>query len=105
MDFVVEVPEPIKLPLDQARRQILYVNEDETIGQSGFPINWEDLYNLKGRVLTLCDASFSDQQQRKAFKDVLWQTLQHWMRDIEKSCGYEGFDGIGVDSDEPKLPR
>lgn len=84
---------PITLPLGRRRERIRYVSDDERTGENCVPINWEELYNLKGRLLTLCDATFSDQQQRKAFKDVLWQTLQRWMIDIERDCGYDSGDG------------
>ena len=52
-------------------------------GSIAYPINWNELYNLKGRLLTLVDATFTDPQQRKAHKDIVWQTLRAWMEDIE----------------------
>ena len=33
---------------------------------------------LEGRVLTLVDATFGDPEQRKAFKDVIRQTIWEW---------------------------
>jgi hypothetical protein len=57
--------------------------EDGSRGEVAYPINYTELYNLKGRLLTLIDATFTDPQQRKAHKDVVWQTLKAWMDDIE----------------------
>lgn len=63
--------------------------EDGTPGELVYPINYRELYNLKGRLLTVIDATFTDPQQRKAQKDVIWQALQHWMHDVIRDCGGE----------------
>lgn len=75
-----------QLPIEQRTEAIQYVSADGSHGETRYPINYEELYNLKGRLLTLIDATFTDQQQRKAHKDVVWQTLQSWMRDIESAA-------------------
>jgi len=80
---------PIVLPYHRRNEVIRYENEDGTLGATACPINYDELYNLKGRLLTLVDASFNDQQQRKAFKDIVWQQLQQWMTDIEEAAGYK----------------
>lgn len=56
-----------------------------------YPINFDEVYNLKGRLLTLVDATFNDREQRKAFKDMVWSTLREWMEDHVNQCeiGYE----------------
>lgn len=38
-------------------------------------LGYEDLRTLEGKLLTLADASFFDSQQRKAFKDLIRQTI------------------------------
>lgn len=91
MSAPIQVPAgaPITLPYERRYEQISYVGDDGNIGEQRFPINFEELYNLKGRLLTLIDATFTDPQQRKAQKDVIWQALQHWMHDIERAAGHE----------------
>jgi hypothetical protein len=71
------------LPLEQRNSPIHYRAADGAAGATAYPINYEELYNLKGRLLTLIDATFTDAQQRKAQKDVVWQVLKSWMDDIE----------------------
>lgn len=50
---------------------------------------WTTVSCLKGRLLTLIDATFTDPQQRKAQKDVVWQVLRSWMESIEAAAGHE----------------
>lgn len=38
----------------------------------------QSLSHLKGKLLTLADASFADAQQRKAFKDLVSQTVDQF---------------------------
>jgi len=45
------------------------------------PINYDELYNLKGRLLTLVDATFTDPEQRAAHKTLVWNALRDWMED------------------------
>ena len=59
---------------------------DKDAGMVAYPINFEEVYNLKGRLFTLIDASFADKQQRKAFKDMTWSTITQWMHDHEDEC-------------------
>lgn len=80
---------PARLPAEKRHSLIAYQNEDGTEGGVAFPINYEELYNLKGRLLTLIDATFTDPEQRKAQKDVVWQAVRQWMDDIERTCGYD----------------
>lgn len=74
-----------RLPYEQRHWPLQYVTDDDSVGEIRYPINYQELYNLKGRLLTLIDATFTDPAQRKAHKDIVWQTLQHWMADIEHS--------------------
>lgn len=80
---------PIKLPYERRYDALHYENSDGSIGARAYPVNYEQLYNLKGRLLTLIDATYTDREQRKAQKDVVWQTLKAWMDDIERGGGYE----------------
>ena len=41
-------------------------------------ITVSEFSNLEGRLLTHADASFPDQQQREAVKDLVRQTLWNW---------------------------
>ena len=76
------------LPYHQRTSAVRYTNADGTVGEVRFPINYEELSNLKGRLLTLIDATYIDPEQRKAQKDVVWQTLRAWMDDIQRAAGY-----------------
>lgn len=42
-------------------------------------IDWRDVKHLTGKLLTLCDATFTDPTQRKAFKDRVKEDLRTWM--------------------------
>lgn len=68
---------------------IQFEDDGANHGGTAFPINYEELYNLKGRLLTLIDATFTDAEQRKAQKDLVWQALRAWMDDIESRGGYQ----------------
>lgn len=47
-------------------------------------LGYEDLRSLEGKLLTLIDASFSDAVQRKAFKDIVRQTIWwHWVPGLD----------------------
>lgn len=46
-------------------------------------ISGVQISNLEGRLKTLADASFSDLEQRKAFKDMITGTLWNWHSDNE----------------------
>lgn len=37
-----------------------------------------DISMLEGILLTIADASFQDQEQRRAFKDILRQNIWRW---------------------------
>ena len=84
-----------QLPYEQRDWPIDYRNPEGTIGERKYPINYEEVYNLKGRLLTLIDATFTDPAQRKAFKDVAWQTVRSWMEDIERRPSVYPVEGDG----------
>ena len=47
-------------------------------------VGYDDLRTLSGRLLTLADASFSDREQRKAFKDMLRTILwDGWVSNLD----------------------
>lgn len=74
-----------RLPLHQRHSPLTYTNDDGSTGTTAYPINYDELYNLKGRLLTLIDATYTDPEQRKAQKDLVWQALKSWMDDIAHS--------------------
>jgi hypothetical protein len=47
--------------------------------QELYGLNWHEFDNLNGRLLTLCDATFTDPRQRKAFKDMVRQHVKEWV--------------------------
>lgn len=59
---------------------------DKLIGVKGeglcVLINFDEIYNLKGRLLTIVDAAVSDPEQRKAQKDLVWRALREWAEDL-----------------------
>lgn len=87
-----------RLPYEQRHWQLQYTNDDGTLGCTACPINYEEVYNLKGRLLTLVDATFQDPQQRKAFKDLVWQSLKGWFDDIERAGTWQPTDGDDSES-------
>lgn len=87
-----------RLPYEQRHWQLQYTNEDGTVGCTAVPINYDEVYNLKGRLLTLVDATFQDLQQRKAFKDLVWATLRAWYEDVERDATWQPADGDDSES-------
>jgi hypothetical protein len=83
-----------RLPSHQRKWALQYANDDGTTAATAFPVNYDELYNLKGRLLTLVDATFTDPEQRKAQKDMVWQTLRSWMDDIERAGMWQAEPGI-----------
>lgn len=56
------------------------------IENGAYPIIKADEFRqLEGRLLTLCDATFSDPLQREAFKDLLKTQTREW---YDKHTGY-----------------
>lgn len=53
-------------------------NHEQT-GETRYGLNWTEFDNLVGRLLTLCDATFTDPIQRKAFKDMVRQHVKEWV--------------------------
>lgn len=50
---------------------------------------WEAVGHLKGQLLTIADATFSDPEQRKAYKDLVKNTLQDWsLNAMQNSVSY-----------------
>lgn len=70
---------------------IAYEHPHDVYGD-GFNRNVVGLYtmnaveesNLVGKLLTLCDATFTDKEQRKAFKDMVSQTVYGFNRTQEE---------------------
>jgi hypothetical protein len=91
---------PTVLHPERRHHAITFSDGPEGRDQVCYPINYDEVYNLKGRLLTLVDATNGDPQQRKALKDLVWQTLQRWMNDIETAAGGDP-SPVTVDNDEP----
>jgi len=50
--------------------------------KSGYPLLHESNFrNLEGKMLTICDATFSDKEQREAFKRIIKNELRNWFSD------------------------
>ena len=91
---------PPELPYHQRKRVIRYITEDGNLGEEAYPINYHEVYNLKGRLLTLVDATFTDPQQRKAHKDMVWDTLRRWIEDVERDAKSEVRAKSDIDHDQ-----
>jgi hypothetical protein len=84
-----------QLPYHQRHWAIQYTNDNGSVGCTAYPINFDEVYNLKGRLLTLIDASTADPEQRKAQKDLVWQTLRSWMEGIERAGTWQAEPVMG----------
>lgn len=61
-------------------------------------ISLHDIRNLEGRILTIVDASLSDQQQKKAVKDIVKQTIWWgWAENLEGRTDKDFPVGIPLD--------
>jgi len=54
----------------------------------------DDFKYFTGKILTLADATFSDPEQRKAFKDLLRQTIDHFQFTAVQSSLDNVFDNV-----------
>lgn len=45
----------------------------------GCLIDWQNLRDLEGRLLTYIDATYADKEQREAQKSILKNVLRNWM--------------------------
>lgn len=61
--------------------------------------------HLKGMLLTLADASFSDPQQRKAFKDLLSQQLERAFHSETREILVFTFRQVGLITGEEIFPE
>lgn len=73
-------------------------------------INYNEIYDLVGKLLTYIDATFIDQEQRKAQKTLVKHLVYGWYDEIEKfqhpdyNCeitvndGGTHYKGTGVDT-------
>jgi hypothetical protein len=54
-------------------------------------LGYQDLQTIEGRLLTIVDASFSDQQQRKAVKDLIRNAIWFdWVPYLDTDNGHSG---------------
>lgn len=75
-----------RLPAHQRHSLLQFIHDSGQVVEA-YPINYEEVYNLKGRLLTLVDATFADPEQRRAHKTLVWGVLQDWMKDIVARSG------------------
>jgi hypothetical protein len=88
------------LPIEERYWPLHFEGVAGSVGCTAYPINYEEVYNLKGRLLTLVDAMFADPAQRKAFKDLVWNTLRDWMENVEHAAdGFRPPDDSSTGSD------
>jgi hypothetical protein len=77
--------EDVKLKVSLNGKLILVHRGERKEGDEGplatelYGLNWEEFDQLTGRLLTLCDATFTDPVQRKAFKDMVRQHIKEWV--------------------------
>jgi hypothetical protein len=45
-------------------------------------LNHQDVHSLVGKLLTYIDATFTDQEQRKAQKDIIREKVYTWHQDL-----------------------
>lgn len=64
-------------------------NPDAIEWEERYGVNWVEFDNLVGRLLTLCDATFTDQVQRKAFKDMVRQHIKEWVADVARGSAFD----------------
>lgn len=55
-------------------------------------VNYEELGNLIGRLLTLNDATEHDPERRAAKKSLIKQTCRDWLEDQAAEQQVEGWD-------------
>lgn len=87
--------------------RLIRVERGAAQGKKGIPMSWEELYgvnweefdNLIGRLLTLCDATFTDPIQRKAFKDMVRQHVKEWVNNISVDAAADA--GMAVNRTAP----
>lgn len=59
---------------------------DPLMGYSHFDAINYSVRHLAGKILTIVDASVSDQQQRKAAKDLVRESIKHTLDQIHTGC-------------------
>lgn len=65
-------------------------------GEQVVEINYEEVYNLVGRLLTLNDASAPDKVRRDAQKTLIKQTVYGWIDDVAWAQGFTDWGNRGV---------
>ena len=64
----------------------LITSQFEGGGEERYAINYNEFNHLKGRLLTLVDAVFTDGEQRKAVKDLVKGEFREWIQDIMRNA-------------------
>jgi hypothetical protein len=83
-----------KVTVSQGGRLVRLESEDGLSGEERYAINWAEFDGLMGRMLTIADASFTDQEQRKAVKDLIRQAIREWVANVaEMAWGDERANG------------
>ena len=76
--------EPVQVPVEKLRKYLLEYRKQMSTAQNDIE------RNKLGQILTIIDASFADQNQRKAVKDLvnnMWYISSGWFNSY-KEVGY-----------------
>lgn len=65
-------------------------------GEERYGVNWNEFDQLTGRLLTLCDATFTDPVQRKAFKDMVRSHIKEWVAAVVQDAAYDAGEDRSV---------
>lgn len=68
-------------------------------GEIVVEINYTEVYDLVGKLLTFIDATYQDKQQRDAQKTLLKHTVYDWYNNIEKSQNPDKYEELVVMKD------
>lgn len=64
---------------------VIDYSNDNSIGgvrKAGYPVLKDSNFRtLEGKMLTICDATFTDREQREAFKRIIKNELRNWFSD------------------------
>ena len=64
---------------------VIEQNDNGKIGgtyKASYPVLTDSIFRiLEGKVLTVCDATFTDKEQREAFKRIMRNEMRHWFSD------------------------
>ena len=83
---------PTRISVSPHGKLVSVVREDGHVtpgGSERYGLNWSEFDVLMGRLLTLCDATFNDPVQRKAFKDMVRQHVKEWVANCATDAAWD----------------